>query len=258
MMGFRVSHFKTLFILAACAAMSPLVHAENVFSTEIIQGAVTPMPSGHFSKPSECKPSPHKSLTEQAKAITVATEQMGPKGLALGRSFSPACSNFINKKGLGPWGVQMISAARTVAPQCFYNRNLFGSLCPKYLSLTTDQKDAMIALAFAAIGESESRCDPNAQAQGVNDLAVGIFQLENSAAVRNRAGRHDKWCRTQTKTNTKSWEFQSECAVSIVEDTVCSWGSVIFDPGGYWEQLRRNRAITKRIRDTAKKWGFCE
>ena len=117
---------------------------------------------------------------------------------------------------------------------------------------------ALPSIDFAAIAQTESACVPKAEAPGVNDLAVGMFQLEKSPAVRRQAGRNSKWCKTHENVNAKGWQFQSECSVSIIEDTVCSWRSNLFDSAGYWEKLRNNREITQRIRETVKKWKVCQ
>lgn len=206
----------------------------------------------------DCKHSKGKNIANQAAELADTFDPYDAKGYQLPRGFSPACSNFINRKGIGRWGRYMISAATRVAPGCFYHNNLFGSLCRGYSSLNPSQKNAMIALTFAAIAQTESNCRPNAQAQGIYATADGMFQLEYEVSARARAGRHPRWCRSRTPVNTQSWEFQSECAVSIIEDTVCSWGSYIFDRKGYWEKLRNNREITRRIRETSRKWGLCQ
>ncbi len=187
------------------------------------------------------------------------------KGYALGSGFNAKCSNFINRDGLGPWGRTMISAVDRVAPECFYDSNVFRDLCPNFnpkqgsgiRALNKSQKQAFIALVFATMGQYEATCSPMARAQGVNDIADGMFQLEHSARQRRKAGRNTQWCHTRGKTDKRGWKFQSECSVSIIEDTICKKGRKITSGSGYWEKLRGNRAITKKIRSTAKKWGLC-
>jgi len=198
-------------------------------------------------------------LVAQSREMAEQADPNDPHGYRLPGSFTAACSQaFLTREGLGPWGKAMVNSAVKVAPSCFYHRNLFGSICPNYLSLSAAQKNAMIAMAFAAIAQTESACVPKAEAPGVNDLAVGMFQLEKSPAVRRQAGRNSKWCKTHENVNAKGWQFQSECSVSIIEDTVCSWRSNLFDSAGYWEKLRNNREITQRIRETVKKWKVCQ
>lgn len=174
--------------------------------------------------------------------------------------FPYACRAFIDKQGnLGIWGEHVVSAASRIAPNCFYHRNLFGSLCPNYLKLSVPQKNTLIAMAFAAIATAESSCEETAQTQGVNDIADGMFMLEYSKSQRQAAGRNKDWCRTNESVDTQDIQFQSECAVSIIEDTVCSWKSYIFDAGGYWEKLRsKGRSITQTIQQTAKGWKLCK
>lgn len=205
----------------------------------------------------KCERTQKKTIAAQATEIADAFDPFDTKGYPLPRAFHRACSSFINRRGLGHWGRIMISAANRVAPRCFYKQNIFGNLCRGYSNLSRSQKNAVIALTFASIAESETQCDPGAQASGIYATADGMFQMEYEMSARARAGRHPRWCRTHTSVNTQSPVFQSECSVSIIEDTVCKWGSRLSDPRGYWEKLRNNRAIARRIRDTAQGWGLC-
>ncbi len=202
----------------------------------------------------DCQREP-RTIVQQGQAILDA---MAGKGFALPSSFNGRCSNFINRNGLGDWGRRMVQAAKTVAPNCFYKDNAFNSLCPNYRQLNESQKNAFIALLFASIGQVESSCNPRAQAQGSYDVADGIFQMEYSAGKRARAGRNSRWCRTSGRTDTQSWSFQSECAVSIIEDTVCKKDRQLNYASGYWQKLRNQRQIFQTIKRTAKQWGICK
>ncbi len=192
----------------------------------------------------------------QVREVGQVTANDG-RGFRLPRAFDVRCSTFISSEGLGTWGQKMVSAAQRVAPRCFYESHVFDSLCPGYLRMNQEQKNSFIALVFAGIAQTESNCNPRARARGSNDIADGMFQLEYSASFRRRAGRNQRWCRTGTPTNTQAVEFQSECAVSTIEDTICSNGRSLNSSGGYWQKLRGDRTISRNIRNTAASWGLC-
>lgn len=179
------------------------------------------------------------------------------KGFHLGRSFHASCNKFISEDGLGEWGRHMVAAAKKIAPRCFYNDNVFDSVCPGYRSMNEERQNAFIALLFASIAEVESDCRPWAQAQGTNDLADGLFQLEYSARQRRRAGRNERWCRTTQAVDSQSLTFQSECAVSTIEDAVCARNLSITNSDGYWQKLRGNREITQILKKEIARTGLC-
>lgn len=206
----------------------------------------------------DCKKAKN-GMNRKVNPILDAVEPNGIPGLKLDARFNPRCGNFINKKGIGEWGKHMISAAHRVAPNCFYGRNLYGSLCPNYLDLPQEKKEAMTALAFAAMGQVESTCNPKASAKGTNDIADGIFQLEYSASQRDDAGRDEKWCRTNQTVDTQSWEFQSECAASIVKDRICKFGAYFFGPRSYWQELKSGKGdIAQLIYSSSRSSGLCK
>ena len=126
------------------------------------------------------------------------------------------------------------------------------------MELIDGHKLTFIALLFASIAQVESTCRPWAQTQGTNDLADGLFQLEYSSRQRRRAGRNEKWCKTNQGVDSQSLTFQSECAVSIVEDTVCAWNAPINHGDGYWQKLRNNRKITQILKNEIARAGICK
>jgi hypothetical protein len=205
----------------------------------------------------ECARQSKRSVREVVAPIADDLDK-NPTGHTLPKSFDPRCSIFISKKGWGEWGRHLDRAANKVAPRCFYERNMFGSICPNYKALSTKDKNAMIALTGAAIGTVESNCNPKVRAQGSNDVAVGIFQMEGSARARAAADRDPRWCRTRDNIDAHDPVFQTECSVSIIDDRICTLGAYIFDGAGYWQKLRHNRKITQLIRSTAASWGLCE
>ena len=225
--------------------------------------ATTAEPTGGREAKTQCyggecaRASQKKNALDAVEPIATALAD-NPTGFTLPRGFDRRCSTFIGPKGWGEWGRHLDRAANKVAHRCFYDRNMFGSLCPNYKALSTKDKNAVIALVGASIATVESNCNPHVRAQGTNDLAVGMFQMENSASVRARAGRDEQWCRTKQNINAYSPEFQTECSVSIIDDRICTLGAYIFDASGYWQKLRHNREITRLIRSTAVGWGLCE
>ena len=205
-----------------------------------------------------CKP-PKNGMNRKVDPILNAIENSNIPGYPLDRNYHARCAGFISKKGVGPWGAHVIKAAHKVAPNCFYGRNLFGSLCPNYLDLDQPQKEAMVALAFAAIGQRESTCKPTTRVRGTNDIADGIFALEYSADQRSDAGRSKTWCKSKETVDTQAWEFQSECAASIINDRICKVGAYIFGPRSYWEEFKSGDGdIAQMIYTTSRKWGLCK
>ncbi len=196
-------------------------------------------------------------LFSQAQDIAAVTTNDAQKGYHLGDAFHARCNNFINENGLGEWGQYMVAAAKKVAKNCFYNRGVFDNICPGYRRLPEAKKNAFIAVLFASIAQVESTCRPWAQAQGSNDLADGLFQLEYSRSQRQESGRNREWCKTDRPVDTQSLTFQSECAVSIVEDTVCAWNSFITHSDGYWQKLRNQREITQILQNEVNRLGIC-
>lgn len=193
--------------------------------------------------------------------ITIAELLTGDaKGFRLGSSFHQQCSNFIDGNGLGTWGRTMINAIKKVGAQnCFYNKNIFKDFCPKYNSLNESKKNAVIAIIFASMAEDESDCKLTARNyNGTNCVADGLFQMEKARSQRADAGRNSKWCKTKQSVDTQALGFQSECTVSIINDTVCKKGRQINYSGGYWEQLRgKNRRIGNLIKKSLRSLGGC-
>jgi hypothetical protein len=227
----------------------------------IFEGRVRQMNDNETEACEECATAktsgnPFDFLFGNSKDIAAVTQQ-DAKGYHLGVNFDKACNKFITEDGLGEWGRHMVAAAQKIAPGCFYNDNVFNNICPNYRKMSNERKNAFIALLFASIAQVESTCRPWAQVQGENDIADGLFQLEYSKDVRRRAGRNSQWCKTRQSVDTQSLTFQSECAVSIVEDTVCAWDSFINHKDGYWQKLRNNRRITQILTSEVKRWKLC-
>ena len=153
----------------------------------------------------------------------------------------------------------MIASAQRIARDCFYeNRQIFADLCPNYQSLSTENKNSFIALVFASIAQVESSCNPSAQnPHGSNDIADGLFQLEYSRRQRAEAGRNERWCQTRNSVDTQSLTFQSQCAVSTIEDTVCRRDRRLNYRSGYWQKLQGDQRISRLIRNEANRWGLC-
>lgn len=194
-----------------------------------------------------------------ARKIKDATEAL-TVGISLPRYIAATCSQFISKKGLGPWGKALIGAVDRIAPKCFYDTpKTWGSLCKGYSNLTKPQKQAFIAMAFAILADDEATCWPGARnGRATNGVAIGLFQLEHSAKLRRDAGRDPKWCGLGKKESSTSLRFQTECAVSIVKDTVCAKGKAINFKGGYWAELRKNKQVARRIVAAGKANKLCQ
>jgi hypothetical protein len=232
---------------------------DKTFKGYIYEGLVKPdddsATEADFCPDGKCPGAGNQNVRHNQSVAKVAVPA---KGFALTSAFHTNCAKFITRGGLGEWGRAAVDAAKRIAPKCFYERKIFNTVCPGYLRMSEAGKNAFIAMMFAAIADVESDCTPSADAQGVNDVADGLFQLEYSASSRRRAGRDPQWCRTVGPTDSKAIKFQVECAVSTVEDTICSNGVSINSRDGYWQELRGNGTITRMIKQTAAKWGLCK
>lgn len=210
----------------------------------------------------DCHRPTKESLNSQSGQILDAIEEKGgdtAPGYALPRGkFSPTCSNFINKKGLGSYGRRMVQAMQAVSKSCFYEHIDVKSLCPNYHQLSTAKKNAFWALVFASIAQTESTCRlTHTKARGIYGTADGLFQLEYSYRLRAQSGRSRRWCHTGGPANVETLSFQAECAASTINDTICRKGRPLNTRTGYWQKLRGNRHITTLIRDTARSWKLC-
>lgn len=165
-----------------------------------------------------------------------------------------ACNKFINSDGtLGEWGRALIDGIERVGTDCFYEDANFSVLCPKYKDFTPGRKKQFLAFLFASMAHYESSCRPNVSARGVNDLAVGLFQLENSWRQRRNAGRSVDHCSSNRPVNAYTIEFQMRCGASIFYDGYCRRNKTPGVNSWYWHKLNGNRGITIM----AKKFPYC-
>lgn len=174
------------------------------------------------------------------------------------------CSNFIKADGsLGSYGTKLIAAFDRVGSDCMYEGFNPVHICPNYSTFKKPQKQKFFAFLFAIIAHYESSCKKGASAPGTNDLAVGLFQLEDSKRARKAAGRSAQFCASNRAVNAYDLTFQMECAASTFLSFHCEKG---IPPGqclpgkkkpvcGYWQKLNSpKRAITK----TAKLFPGCQ
>lgn len=170
---------------------------------------------------------------------------------------SARCDNFINSRGeLGTYGTALIEAIERVNPDCFYSTARFSRvLCPNFNSFGQTTKRRFIAFLFGSIAHYESSCNPRAQAQGVNDTADGLFQLEYSRNQRRNAGRDRVFCATDRGVNTQDITFQMECSASIFVDGYCERNSAVpGDTNWYWQKLN---SPSGRITRMAQRFPGC-
>ncbi len=163
-----------------------------------------------------------------------------------------ACTAFISSSGaMGPWGEALISAFERVGTDCMYEQANWSAICPGFTNMSNAQKRQLIVYAFAAVADAESTCRPSAQAQGTTDLAVGLFQLENSWRQRNDADRHELCSPNAPVAEPKAISFQMQCAAGTFYDYHCNRSDDRYTRvgnGGYWQKWRRpNRAISRDI-----------
>jgi hypothetical protein len=163
-----------------------------------------------------------------------------------------ACNKFMFSDGsFGPWGVALISAFERVGTDCIYHSD-WSEICPGYTNFSEAKKRQLMVFAFAAVADKESTCNPKAQAQGKTDLAVGLFQLENSRRQRRAADRHDLCSPNAAVKDPKAITFQMQCAAGTFYDYHCVRSDdryIRVGRGGYWQKWRRpNRTISLDIR----------
>lgn len=173
------------------------------------------------------------------------------------KPFNRRCNQlFINKEGkLGEAGREIIDAVQKHASKCLYNDLNVSSICPNYRSFNNTQKDAFWVYAFASVAQFESSCNPAVDAQGTNDVADGLFQMEYSFRQRKAAGRSRELCKTAGPHPSQDIKFQAQCSISILRDTNCKFGWPLDGRKGYWHLLRSNSSF--KIGNTMKKFPGC-
>lgn len=167
-----------------------------------------------------------------------------------GDDYNRRCGDlFFNTEGeIGEAGREIISAVQEHASQCLYNQLDVSSVCPNYRSFTPEQKDLFWAFGFAGVAQHESSCNPDEDAQGVNDVADGLFQMEFSWAQRRSAGRDRELCVAyRPGTDSQNIRFQAQCSISILRDIHCEQYQLPLNSRhGYWHLLRGEGAIVDK------------
>jgi hypothetical protein len=134
-----------------------------------------------------------------------------------------ACDQFINRDGdLGPWGQALQDAIQRVGQDCFFNEARMQHICPQFSSFPIDRKMQFYAFLFGSIAFYESSCDETKKNRaGENGVASGLFQLEESPALRAASGRSRTFCAPGREVNVQSLSFQLECTLSIFKAGYC-------------------------------------
>lgn len=166
------------------------------------------------------------------------------------------CSSFIKSDGsLGSYGTRLMAAFDRVGNDCMYDGFNPANICPNYKKFKKADKQKFFAFLFAIIAHYESSCNKRASAPGTNDLAVGLFQLEDSKRARKAAGRSNQFCAADRPVNAYDLTFQMECAADTFLTFHCNKN---IPPGqcikiqnkracGYWQKLNSPKgAITKK------------
>lgn len=164
------------------------------------------------------------------------------------------CDLFIDKEGnYGKYGDAVLNAIRS---QTSSARSLLRddlptmkdpSVCPKWQSLTKEQREHFWVWTFAAIAYSESRCKEGARVAGVNTMAVGLLQMEEPRRARAwRRGGCDVPSVSDYKNNIN-------CGVTIME-TLMKTKRLYLENGrigSYWQHLNKNKGgpIGSKIRE---------
>jgi hypothetical protein len=178
-----------------------------------------------------------------------------------GLSFSKSCNTFIGEDGVvsandDSVGLQIYEAMREVEAankkvtnqsgkltgppsNCTFNSGIdFDRACPNFKDLTPMQKDHVWLWFWASLAQTESSCNPEKEAHGIEnealgkqEIADGLFGLEYSALVRSTNGRDPRFCPHEEIKDTKNTFYQTRCAASIMFDTHC--GNKIYKSGNY-------------------------
>ncbi len=182
--------------------------------------------------------------------------------------YNNACKKFIDPdspSNLGSWGKEIFSSFDIVFEnelQYCLEGNLnpnsrfpdTSDICPNYEYFTTNLKKVFWVWVFANIAQAETSCGTLIRAQGINDLAFGMFQLENSYQARRRAGRDPLFCGTRGPVMNDEFlskEFQVQCSLSILKDTSCHLDYF------YWQKMRESEGSRGWIWEKSRTFPLC-
>ena len=182
-------------------------------------------------------------------------------------AYNAKCRRFIRDDGrLGEYGTLVVHYLQNVegAKTCMIDGgirmdvpdrgSIVSNSCPNYERFSRNERMHFWVWVFTAIAAVESSCDVNADTQGVNGIADGLFQLEHNRHWRSEANRDPLHCAPGMAVDTKNVHFQVACSISILRDTACGRNLAkigdksLVNRNQYWQELKSsNREISQRI-----------
>jgi hypothetical protein len=188
------------------------------------------------------KKAKEKALPRVSKDAFKAAPNRGPHripALADPEKFNTNCHNFIKPNGdFGPWGDKMKKAIEEMGEKCFMDGINVRSVCPKFSKFNPGTKYQFWNYVAASMSVIESSCDEKIEVPGVNDMAVGLFQMEKHMVKRAAAGRDPNYCKTTKEIDPTNVDFQIECTVWQMKDWCCDRKYSLTQGNGYWQELR--------------------
>jgi hypothetical protein len=178
------------------------------------------------------------------------------------------CRGFIDPNGnLGSWGQKLSNATQAINKDCFYNSNLFESICPKYQSFSFEKKQQFLSYFWASISQIAGSKYPATLNEGDNkEFVTGACNTLANVKIRksksdlvglmllptnNTPKKPGKHCIYEK--DPYDIHFQMYCSVSIFANDHCnSKNNHRFD-FSHWESIRSGEAQKK-----ARSFPGCE
>lgn len=164
------------------------------------------------------------------------------------------CSAFLTSTSPGEYGSfgrVVIDYMREAGDSSIYYKNTLagfgpgGAICPKWNTLSKDEKEHFWVWTFASIAHDESKCIPSARnAKGTNGVAIGLLQLDDKRSARSWRGPN---CKVSSVAGPRE---NLRCGMDIMGELLLGQNGeykgsgLIFNRNGrntsYWEKLKRS------------------
>lgn len=157
------------------------------------------------------------------------------------------CSAFIDDNGkYGVVGNTIKDYLKDPRAEIYFRDSLAGmstaqKVCPKWSSLSRDEKVHFWVWTFASMAWDEARCKPNAvNPKATNGVGVGLFQLEQKRSSRHWRGPHCK------KNSVIAAVDNTQCAMDMMGEILKGKdgmhktnGRIYQSSNSYWQKLRQ-------------------
>lgn len=164
------------------------------------------------------------------------------------------CSKFINSKGqLGVHGKEIFDHIERIPNSQYFKKSFPGmkSICPKWASLSKEQKKYFWVWFFAAVAWKEATCrETEINRNATSGVAVGYLQLNEKKSARYwRGGDSGKSCAV---TEVKSPLKNIRCGLEIFNEQLHGKEGLYEGNGqlggkgsnSYWQDLRGSKPHT--------------